>query len=472
MYDSKLDRELAIPIRLENATGVGITGVTVGGITVKKADSADTTWQAVAGGSLSMNELGEGDYTLRIAKAVILKPGFFRAKVYEGSSVTKQYVSNILPTDFDIYFKSTGNDSTGNGTFEKPYQSIGQCLTHINARNGFTIHVLDDPANVAGNKDQDINAQVRIDGHGSGWAAITPVTYHIKCAIGIDNIIIENMNGFKIDYEPDAQGGKLFNCYDVSIVSGLFGNKSIYEKCSISNAITGGGTESGKDSTFRDITFLSTVNFSLSFDGAIFDNIRFRSDLTIGDPVQYCEFNNITVRGNLNLSNNALNGKNVFRNIHVDGNVTALSAKSNVFIGGAIRGNVNLDSGTTNHIFWQTRIKGTITDNGTGNEVLNKVAWAVPADKMDLLDTLKNKAGASGFDRTTDSLEAVGEKAQDVISKAKMKDIIFNRNVTQRHPAGPGEDKPKTIIIGVAGAEGTVTTTIDGDGNLETESIV
>ena len=35
---------------------------------------------------------------------------------------------------------------------------------------------------------------------------------------------------------------------------------------------------------------------------------------------------------------------------------------------------------------------------------------AQAGDKMDLVDSLKNKSGASGFDRTTDSLEALGEK--------------------------------------------------------------
>jgi len=36
-------------------------------------------------------------------------------------------------------------------------------------------------------------------------------------------------------------------------------------------------------------------------------------------------------------------------------------------------------------------------------------APAIAGDKMDLTDSLKNKAGASGYDRTTDSLEALGE---------------------------------------------------------------
>ncbi len=96
---------------------------------------------------------------------------------------------------------------------------------------------------------------------------------------------------------------------------------------------------------------------------------------------------------------------------------------------------------------------------------------AAAGDKMDVIDELKHKAGSSGYNRVTDSFEAIGEKAQDIIAKSVLKDVLFNRNVLTRHPAGPGEDKPKTIAVGAGGAEGTVTTTIDGNGNLQQETI-
>ncbi len=107
------------------------------------------------------------------------------------------------------------------------------------------------------------------------------------------------------------------------------------------------------------------------------------------------------------------------------------------------------------------------------NEIQGKLPAGTIAgagDKMDLIDLLVHKVGSSGYDRTTDSLEAIGERTQAIPDKAKMKDLIHNREVLTRHPAGPGEDKPKTIAIGAGGAEGIVTTTLDG-ANLKKESI-
>jgi len=99
------------------------------------------------------------------------------------------------------------------------------------------------------------------------------------------------------------------------------------------------------------------------------------------------------------------------------------------------------------------------------NEVQGKLpsgTIAQAGDKMDLIDELKHISGSSGFDRTTDSLEAIGAAAAGIVSKATLKDILFNRNVLTRH-TGQAAGKPKTIAVGSGGAEGTITTTVDGE---------
>jgi hypothetical protein len=54
-------------------------------------------------------------------------------------------------------------------------------------------------------------------------------------------------------------------------------------------------------------------------------------------------------------------------------------------------------------------IPSTATYQGYGVAIYTETA-ARAADAMDLIDTLKHKSGSSGYDRTTDSHEALGEK--------------------------------------------------------------
>ncbi len=50
-----------------------------------------------------------------------------------------------------------------------------------------------------------------------------------------------------------------------------------------------------------------------------------------------------------------------------------------------------------------------------------------------------------------------------------LRDYLFNRDVTSRHLGGPGDQKPKTMLVGTGTNQKTVTTTLDGNGNLDTE---
>ena len=113
MYDGKLNRVLSIPIRLEDTVGADVTGKVNADLTVKKSDKDDTSLVAVVEGNRSLIELGEGDYTLKIAESIIDTLGFFRSKVSCSGCVTKQYAANIIPEPLDVYFKSTGDDSLG-----------------------------------------------------------------------------------------------------------------------------------------------------------------------------------------------------------------------------------------------------------------------------------------------------------------------------------------------------------------------
>lgn len=468
MYDSKIKSVLEIPIRLEDSVGADITGKTNANLTVLKADPSDTSWVAVGEGNRSLVELGAGDYTLKIVKTLIDERGFFRTKVSCTGAVTKQYVANIVPVDFNVYFKSTGDDSTGDGTFAKPYKSLAQCKTHINSRPGFTIHCLSDAANVAGNKDQTLAFPVKIKGNGFSWATAAPVSYNIQATSAAVNIILENLDTVKIDIDAGSRFVKMLKCTNVTFPTRAFSIEGQYEDCVFSAAIAGGGSSFGNRSKWIRCIFKENVDINITLAGGIFKDCVFEKNLDTGIS-QFTVFYNPVIHGVLTGPNNGAGaGQVIFKNPYVNNNAT-LNGKKYVLMGGIIRGALTLETNSIDCVVWLTRIKDGLTDGGTTNEVINKAAWAIPADKMDLLDTLKHKAGASGYVRTTDSLEAIGEKAQDIINKAKMKDIFLNRNVTQRHPSGPGEDKPKTILIGAAGAEGTVQTTIDSDGNLVTE---
>ena len=100
MYDSQIGGELAVPIRLEDTIGDDVTGKEGADLTVQKTDPGDTTWQTVVVGDRSLNELGTGDYTLRIVASVIDTLGFIRLRVVCSGCVTKQYAANIKLSNF------------------------------------------------------------------------------------------------------------------------------------------------------------------------------------------------------------------------------------------------------------------------------------------------------------------------------------------------------------------------------------
>lgn len=66
--------------------------------------------------------------------------------------------------------------------------------------------------------------------------------------------------------------------------------------------------------------------------------------------------------------------------------------------------------------------------------------------------------GAPSYNRLYDSQEALSDTEADNVSMTDMKNLLFKRNVTARHP----NDKPQTIEAGVGDSFVTITTTLDG----------
>jgi len=72
-------------------------------------------------------------------------------------------------------------------------------------------------------------------------------------------------------------------------------------------------------------------------------------------------------------------------------------------------------------------------------------------------------SGASSFNRTSDSLEAISDMESGNLSAATLKDILFNREVTGRHANG----KPSVIIAGTGSNQVQIHTTLDTAPGME-----
>lgn len=460
MYDSGIDKELAVPIRLEDTAGADVTGKVSGDLTVQKADPDDATWQTVAGGSRSLDELGTGDYTLRINASVIDTKGFIRLRVVCTGCVTKQYVANIVTTDFDVYFKSTGDDTTGDGSYARPYKTLSQCKTHINSRPGFTIHCLDVPANVAGNKDQDFSFPVKIMGNGFSWSGVAPVTYNIGITTVAKNVEVHGLKSIKIHFDPDADNIICKNCQDITIPTNAFPMNSLFEDIRIAAAVTGAGTNFGKGTTLRRVRFNGNVTVSVGWtNGAIVEDCIIIGDFNLGNA-ERVQFKNLSVTGNLTAPNNgAFLGQCILRNVSVEGTAT-VDGKKYVFIGGVIRGALNLNSNSVDCIFWNTRIKGAVTDGGTGNEVLNESECALEATSQ-AIKTKTDKLTFNAADKLHTDVREVNDiavaspndfKADVSALLTKLTYIdFFNKEVLTRD----GEE-PATYKLGTGGGAKTI----------------
>jgi hypothetical protein len=398
MYDNEIGKTLALTIRLEDTAGADVTGKVNADLTVKKSDRDDTGLVTIASGDRSLNELGEGDYTLHIAASIIDTLGFFRVKVSCSGCVTKQYVVDVTPTKLDVYFKSTGDDSLGDGSLTKPYKTLGQCKTHIASRPGFTIHVLDAPANVAGNKDQSFTVQVKIKGYGFDWQSVTPTSFNIGVSTNASGVVLEDLNIIKIFLDSSSFNTVMRRCKDVSYIN-RFSEAGVFEDCVFSAAISGGGTDFGKRAKWIRCIFKENVDVNITQEGGIFKNCVFEKNLDTG-VAQLTIYDNCTVHGTLTGDNNtAFAGKVTFRNVIVDGAAT-IDGKKYVFVGGMIRGALNLNSNSVDCLFWITRIKGTITDGGTGNEILNEGAFGADISALAL------EASVQAVKTKTDNLPA------------------------------------------------------------------
>lgn len=84
----------------------------------------------------------------------------------------------------------------------------------------------------------------------------------------------------------------------------------------------------------------------------------------------------------------------------------------------------------------------------------------------DLTAMAGKTAGAASYNRLYDSQEALSDAESDNLSVTALKDLLFNRNVTNRH----ANEKPQIIEAGTGVNLVTVTTTIDGNGNIDTET--
>lgn len=465
MYDNEIGKTLSVTIRLEDTAGADVTGKVNANLTVKKSDKADTALVTVVEGDRSLNELGEGDYTLHIDASVIDTLGFFRVKVLCSGCVTKQYVVDVIPTKLDVYFKSTGDDSLGDGSFGNPYKTLGQCLTHIASRPGFSIHVLDNPADVAGNQDQVISIKgLKVFGHGFSWSGVTPTTYHLGCSTIAKNIELFDLVTIKLQFDPDAENITCKHCTGVTLPSAtsVFPKYSLFEDVQISAAVTGTGNF-GKGTTFRNVRFVGNVTVGGSWTGgAIMENcvIEGNFDIGLNERIQLI---NLSVTGTFTAGNNgAFQGQTVFRNVSIEGAAT-IDGKKYVFIGGLIRGALNLSSNSVDCLFWNTRVKGAITDTGSGNEVLNESECALEAsvqavkaktDNLPAGPASEGNVSAVGAAVTAlaaiAALDATVAKEATALTLAKYIDF-FNKEVLTRD----GEE-PATYKLGTGGGAKTI----------------
>jgi hypothetical protein len=105
-------------------------------------------------------------------------------------------------------------------------------------------------------------------------------------------------------------------------------------------------------------------------------------------------------------------------------------------------------------------------DASTGLVLTGYGPAAIPVakagDAMDLVDTLKHKAGAAGYDRTTDSMEAVGDKVQNLPASPAAVGSAMDLIDTLKHVAGSsGYDRTTDSMEAVGSAAASVKTTTD-----------
>jgi hypothetical protein len=96
------------------------------------------------------------------------------------------------------------------------------------------------------------------------------------------------------------------------------------------------------------------------------------------------------------------------------------------------------------------------------------------ADAVDIHNILSNTVDIKA---KTDLLNFTGSDVKSTLdgetvdisanSKTFMKDVIYSREVTDRHT----NQKPKTILMGTGGNQVTVNTTVDVNGNISKEAI-
>ncbi len=404
MNQSYLGAEIRIPIRLEDADGNDVLLATASVIDVYFAlESGGAFGTALTPTTdYTLQEQGKGQYTLKINKSKSTKAENYQVVVEADSGcssgiIEKRYSGHIV-ANMDIYFKSTGSDTTGDGTITNPYQSIGQCLTRINNVQGYTIHCLDSPANVAGNKDQSINEGVTIKGHGYSWTSPVPTLYHISVNTNAKNVILEDLNDIKINLDSSSYNTVMRRCLNVSYIS-RFSEAGVFEDCIFSASITGGGTDFGKRAKWLRCVFKENVDVNISQDGGIFKDCVFEKNLDTG-VAQYTVYDNCVIHGVLTGENNtAFNGQVVFKNPYINNNAV-LNGKKYIVIGGVIRGALTFEVNSVDCVVWGTRVKGGVTDSGTGNEILNEASFKADVSGLAL------EATAQAIKAKTDNLPA------------------------------------------------------------------
>lgn len=469
MNQSYLSRAIRVPIRCEDSSGNDVTAVTASLLDVYFAFETDTVFDNLTPTTeFTLEELSKGQYFLIINKTLNVKAENYQIVVEPDSScsnlcVENRYSGHVVAL-VDVYMKSTGSDSAGDGTYVKPYQSLAQCKTHINSRAGFTIHCLDTPSNVAGNKDQDFAYPVKIMGHGFSWSAVTPVTYNIGITTVAKNVEVYGLKSIKIHFDPDAENIICKNCQDITIPTNAFPTNSLFEDIRIAAAVTGAGTNFGKGTTLRRVRFNGNVTVSVGWtNGAIVEDCIIIGDFNLGNA-ERVQFKNLSVTGNLTAPNNAaFQGQCVFRNVSVEGNAT-IDGKKYVFLDGIIRGALTLNSNSIDCIFWKTRIKGTITDSGTTNEFLNegdfkanvsalateanatanKAAVIAEVDaneaKIDIIDTVVDAVKAKTDNLPADPASETNVDANETKIDAVKVDTAAIKAKTDNLPADPASE--------------------------------
>jgi len=470
---------LRIPIRLENADGVDITGAAASNIDVNFAYEDDGSFTVLTPTTdYVLDELSKGQYWLEINAAKITKTGNVQIVVendgYCPAMETRRYSAHVEDR-FNLFFKSTGNDSTGNGSVSAPYQSLSKCLSRIGSVPGYTIHVLDSPANVAGNKDQDINEPVTIKGYGRSWTSPVPTNYHISVNTNAKAVVLEDLNDIKINLDSSSFNTVMRRCENVSYIS-RFSENGHFEDCIFSAAITGGGTDFGKRAKWLRCVFKENVDCSgVTQDGGIFKDCVFEKDLKTA-VAQYTLLENCQVLGNYTGSNNiAFNGQVTLKNPYIAGNAT-IDGKKYVIMDGVIRGNLTLQSNSVDCLFWKTRIKGTISDSGTGNEIKNEADFKADVSGLATLanqtaiKAQTDKLSFNGANRILSDVREVNDA--DVTSvndfKADVSGLALESSVqavkakTDNLPADPASESNVSAVGSAVVAVGSAVTVVDG----------